>query len=95
MPDRYDLANILDKGFEIANKVQLESGQQPLDEVSFVMGFINCFGILVGRVDIGLPQGAPLDQVFDAIHEDIVKFGRRVAENQEKQNRMRDKFNGA
>lgn len=94
MPDKYDLRNILDKGFDIANKVQFQTGSPPLDEVSFVMGFINCFGILTGTVDIGLDQDAPLDQIFDAIHEDIVDIGRRIADNQAKQNMMRNKLNG-
>jgi hypothetical protein len=94
MPDRYDLKNILDKGFEVANKVQFDNGQDPLDEVSFVYGFINCFGIITGRVDIGLDQNVPLDKVLDAIHEDIVAFGRRVADNQAKQNKLRGKLNG-
>ena len=93
MPDRYDLKNILEKGFEVANAVQFANGAPPVDEVSFVMGFINCFGILTGGVDIGLPQDAPLDQIFDAIHEDIVKLGRRIAENQLQQNRLRDFVN--
>lgn len=58
------------------------------------MGFIACFGILTGRVDIGLDRDAPLDQIFDAIHEDIVNFGRRIASNQAMQNAVRDQING-
>jgi hypothetical protein len=94
MPDRYDLRNILEKGFEVANKVQFENGQDPLDEVSFVMGFLECFGILTGGVDIGIAPGTSMGRIFDAIHEDIVAYGRRVAEFQAKQDIIRSKFNG-
>jgi hypothetical protein len=75
-------------------KTQLKMGAPVPDEVSFVMGFIACFGIITGRVDIGLDQHAPLDRILDNIHEDIVAFGRRVAGNQEVQNGVRDAING-
>lgn len=65
MPDRYDNANILDKAFEVAVRTQRKAGQEAPDEVSFVMGFIALFGILTGRVDIGLDLDAPLDEIFD------------------------------
>lgn len=94
MPDRYDNANLIDKAWEVAAKTQKAIGEPAPDEVSFVMGFIACFGILTGRVDIGLDQDAPLDQIFDAIHEDIVNFGRRIASNQAMQNAVRDQING-
>ena len=93
MPDRYDLKNILDKGFEVANRVQAKIGQPPLDEVSYVYGFLNCFGVITGRVDIGLDPSTPLDRILDAIHEDIVAFGRRVADNQLTQDRIRERMN--
>lgn len=94
MPDKYDLRNTIDKAYEVATKTQRAIGEPSPDEVSFVMGFIACFGILTGRVDIGLDQDAPLDQIFDAIHEDILAFGRRIAGNQQMQNAVRDSING-
>jgi hypothetical protein len=94
MPDRYDNANIIDKAFDVAVKTQIKMGEPSPDEVSFVMGFIALFGILTGRVDIGLDEHAPLDRIFDAVHEDIVEFGRRVARNQDIQNGIRETING-
>ena len=90
MPDRYDNANFLDKAFEVAAETQKGIGQLAPDEVSFVMGFIACFGIVTGRVDVGIGPDEPLDTIFDAIHKDIVAFGRRVAANQRLQNVVRD-----
>jgi len=88
MPDLYDNGNVIDKAYDVFSKVQKTAGQPAVDEVSFVGGFIACFGILTGRVDIGLDQHAPLDQIMDNIHEDIAAFGQRVQDNQEKQDRL-------
>lgn len=83
MPE--DNRNILDKSYDVFEGVQKKIGAPAPDEVSFVGGFIACFGILTGRVDIGLDQNAPLDRIMDAIHRDIHSFGQRIAENQKKQ----------
>ena len=85
-----DNSNIIDRSFEVFAKVQKAMGSPVPDEVSFVGGFMTCFGVIVGRVDIGLDQDEPLDKILDAIHKDIAAFGQRVAENQRKQ----DKLNG-
>lgn len=77
--------NIIDRVYETFEKVQKAIGQPAPDEVAFVGGFIACFGILTGRVDIGLDQDAPLDKIMDAIHKDIHSFGVRLAQNQMKQ----------
>jgi hypothetical protein len=94
MPDQYDLRNNIDKCFEVAVKTQRAIGEPPPDEVSFVYGFVACFGIIIGRVDIGIDQNAPLTDVLDNIHRDIVDFGRRVASNQAIQNGVREAING-
>lgn len=77
--------NILDKAFEVFSGVQKKIGEPSPDEVSFVGGFTACFGIIIGKVDIGLDQNAPLDQILDIIHRNLHDFGRRVIENQAKQ----------
>lgn len=94
MPDRYDNANLIDKAFEVAVRTQRKMGSPTPDEVSFVMGFIACFGIVTSKIDIGLQPDARLDTILDNIHLDIVSFGRRVAENQAKQNEERERLNG-
>lgn len=82
------IVKIIDPAFEVFTKVQRKIGAPSPDEVSFVGGFTACFGIIVGKVDIGLDQNAPLDKILDAIHDDIAAFGRRVWENQQKQSRL-------
>lgn len=80
--------NVIDQAFEIFLKKQREIGAPYPDEVSFVGGFIACFGILTGKVDVGLDKDAPLDQIFDLVHLNIHDFGRRVIANQRKQDAM-------
>ena len=94
MPDTYDLRNNLEKAFEIAARTQMKMGEPPPDEVSFVMGFLACFGIITRNVDIGLPGDVPTDVVLDNLHRDIVDFGRRVAANQAIQVGVREAING-
>ena len=94
MPDQYDLRNNIDKAFEIAERTQAKMGQPPPDEVSFVMGFLACFGIITRNVDIGIPDDVPTDAVLDNLHRDIVDFGRRVAANQAIQDGVRETING-
>lgn len=81
-----DNRNIIDKAYDVYAGVQKKIGAPVPDEVSFVGGFIACFGIFTGRVDIGLDQNAPLDKIMDAVHKDIAAFGQRILENQQKQN---------
>ncbi len=76
---------ILDPAFDLFTKVQRENGAPPPDEVSFVGGFMTCFGIITGKVDIGLDQNAPLDRILDVLHKEIAKFGLRIVEQQAKQ----------
>lgn len=80
-----DKAKILDQAYEVFCKVQRQNGSPVPDEVSFVGGFMACFGIITGKVDIGLDQNAPLDKILDQIHEACADFGRRVWTNQQKQ----------
>ena len=94
MPDAYDLRNNLEKAFEVAARTQMKMGQPTPDEVSFVMGFLACFGIITRNVDIGIPDDMPTDAVLDNLHQDIVDFGRRVAANQAIQDGVRGTING-
>lgn len=80
-----DNKNIIDRAYDVYDKVQRSIGQPSPDEVSFVGGFIACFGILAGKIDIGLDRDAPLDRIYDSVHKDIAAFGQRMAENQAKQ----------
>lgn len=76
--------NLIDRAWDVFERVQKRNGSPSPDEVSFVGGFTACFGIITGRVDIGLDQDAPLTQHMDAIHRAIVDFAGRISENQRK-----------
>ena len=94
MPDQYDLRNNIDKAFEIAQRAQARVGLPAPDEVSFVMGFLACFGIITRNVDIGIPDDVPTDVLLDNLHRDIIDFGRRVVANQAIQDGVRETING-
>ena len=94
MPDVYDLRNNIDKAFEVAAITQRKMGLPHPDEVSFVMGFLACFGVITGHVDIGLPEGTPMGVILDNLEQDIADFGRRVAANQAIQDGVREAING-
>jgi hypothetical protein len=84
--------NLIDRAWDVFERVQKQHGAPSPDEVSFVGGFTACFGILVGKVDIGLDQNAPLDQHLDLIHRSLTEFASRVTENQAKQDGNLDQF---
>lgn len=78
-----DNSNIIERAYDVFAKVQKRIGMPVPDEASFVGGFVACFGILTGRVDIGLDQHAPLTEIMDEIHKDIAAFATKHAEQME------------
>lgn len=84
--------NLIDKAWDVFEKVQRQNGSPSPDEVSFVGGFTACFGIITGRVDVGLDENAPLNKHLDLIHRAIMDFASRVTENQAKQEGSLDQF---
>lgn len=79
MSKKNDNTNIIERAYEVFAGVQKKIGGAVPDEESFVGGFVACFGILTGRVDIGLDQHAPLDRILDSIHKDIAAFAEKHA----------------
>jgi hypothetical protein len=51
--------NIIERSLDVFDRHQRAAGLST-DEVSFVGGFMTCFGILTGRVDIGLAPDTPV-----------------------------------
>jgi hypothetical protein len=86
--------NIIDKAFDVFTTAQRKVGSPVPDEVSFVGGFIAAFGIIVGRVDVGLDQNAPLTDILDLMHRNIHDFGRRVVQNRALQDGLANLANG-
>lgn len=78
--------NLIDRAWDVFEKVQRQNGSPSPDEVSFVGGFIACFGIITGKVDVGLDETAPLTQHLDMLHRSIVEVAHRVAQSQMKVN---------
>ena len=76
--------NILDRAFEEYCRILRKDGKLAPDEASFVGGFMTCFGIITGRVDIGLDQNAPLTEILDEIHRNIADYGIKTAERMAK-----------
>lgn len=69
MPDAR--TNIIEHCYDIFEKAQRQAAAGVPDGPSFIGGFISCFGVLTGRVDIGLDQDAPLTQHFERIQRDL------------------------
>jgi hypothetical protein len=72
--------NILDRSFEEMTRILRKDGKPSPDEASFVHGFMCCFGVIVGKVDIGLDQDTPMTEILDVIHRNIADYGRRASE---------------
>lgn len=58
------------------------------DEVSFVGGFLTCFGVLTGRVDIGLPPDTPVLKLFERVQKELDAMRVKVIEAQAAERRQ-------
>lgn len=74
-------ANLLDQAMEVFDKAHRAKGVTT-DPVVFVGGFVSCFGIMTGRVNVGWPEDKPLAGLFDKVHRDIHDYMGRVAKAQ-------------
>ena len=63
--------NLLERSFHVFEEVQRRQGNGSVDEVSFVGGFMTCFGILSGRVEIGLLPGSTVLELFEQIQREL------------------------
>lgn len=69
--------NLIERSWAVYEKHQRARGV-PTDEVSFVGGFMSCFGVLTGRVDIGLPADTPTVKLFEIIQRELEDMRSRV-----------------
>lgn len=66
--------NLIERSFEVFARAQQRNGFGT-DEVSFVGGFMACYGVLTGRVPLpGLPDDTPVQARFDAIQRELEKM---------------------
>lgn len=78
-------ANLIEQAFEVYERHQRQRGV-PTDEVSFVGGFMSCFGVLTGRVPVDLPDDATVLQRFELIQRELDHYRTRVLGAQEPRN---------
>jgi len=69
--------NLIDRSLETYERHQRKRGVQT-DDVSFVGGFMSCFGILTGRVDVGMPPDTPILKLFELIQRNLEDYRSRV-----------------
>lgn len=79
--------NLVDRSLEVFEAHQRRRGVQT-DDVSFVGGFMSCFGILTGRVDVGMPEDTPVLKMFELIQRNLDDYRTRVigAQDNERKN---------
>lgn len=62
--------NLIERSWAVYEKHMRERGVST-DEGSFVGGFATCYGILTGRIDIGLSQDTKVVALFDRVQEEL------------------------
>lgn len=73
--------NLIERSWAVYEKHMRERGEST-DEVSFVGGFMTCFGMLTGRVDIGMPPGTSVLQLFERVQKELDDMRVKVIEGQ-------------
>lgn len=78
--------NLIERSWEVFEKHQRDRGVST-DEVSFVGGFMSCFGMLTGRVDIGLAPDTPVLKLFERVQKELDAMRVKVLEAQRAEQR--------
>lgn len=73
--------NLIERSWAVYEKHQRECGVST-DEVSFMGGYLSCFGMLTGRVDIGMPADTPVLQLFERVQKELDDMRVKVIEGQ-------------
>lgn len=71
------MSNIIDRSLEAYAAHQRKRGVET-DEVSFVAGYMSCFGVLTGRIPVGLPEDTPVLKLFELIQKNLDDYRARV-----------------
>ncbi len=69
--------NLIDQAYESYERHQRARGYET-DEVSFVGGFLSAFGILSGKVPVGLPEDTTILAIFELLHKELDGYRNRV-----------------
>lgn len=78
--------NLIDRSLETFERHQRKRGFQT-DDVSFVGGFMSCFGILTGRVNVGMPEDTSVLKLFELIQRNLDDYRTRVIGAQDNERR--------
>lgn len=78
--------NLILRSLEVYAEHQRKRGVDT-DEVSFVAGFMSCFGVITGRVDVGLPEDTPVLKMFELIQRELDDYRTRVIGAQQEERR--------
>jgi hypothetical protein len=78
--------NLILRSLEVYAEHQRKRGFDT-DEVSFVGGFMSCFGVLTGRVDVGMPPDASVLKLFELIQRELDDYRTRVIGAQDNERR--------
>lgn len=62
--------NLIEQALDQFDRTARQAGIS-VDEASFVGGFVACFGMVTGKVPIGLPDGANVGQALERIHDHL------------------------
>lgn len=73
--------NLIERAWSVYDEHQRKRGVST-DEVSFVGGFMSCFGMLTGRVDIGMPPDTPMLKLFERIQRELDDMRAKVIDGQ-------------
>lgn len=65
--------NLIEQALDIYAKTAQHGGLS-VDEASFVGGFVACFGIVTGKVPVGLPEGSTIADVHQRLHDHLQRF---------------------
>lgn len=75
--------NLIEQALDIYAKTAQRGGLS-VDEASFVAGFVACFGIVTGKVPVGLPAGSSILDVLNRLQDHLHRFhAQALARHQE------------
>jgi hypothetical protein len=82
-------ANLIDRSWEVYEQHQRKRGVQS-DELSFVGGFMSCYGVITGRVDVGLADGTTVLETLRYIQRELDGYRAEVMRAQAEQRKLGD-----
>jgi len=70
MQKQQESRNLIEQALDQFDKTARSVGIS-VDQASFVGGFVACFGMVTGKIPIGLPDGSSYADVLDRLHDHL------------------------